>query len=477
MNARTAGLLALGTAVAAGLRVGVLRSNSLGALDSDEAVVGLMARHALDGELTAFYWGQSYGGTLEPLLVALSFALAGSGIVALKLVPILLFAVAGLLVWLIGRRTIGDRGAVIAAVLFGIGPAYVVWWSTKERGFYGAVLVLSLVVVLLVLSLREQVTRRDLGLLGLVLGLGWWTNAMFAFIALPAVLWLVWRNPRVLRQAWIALVGAALAASLWIREAIVNDFAPLRQGPEPGDDTYLDHLATFFAADLPMALGLRIPYSLAWPVGEIAGRAVELVAVLAVVWALVRRRGRPWELLVVVAAVYPFVFAFAPVAAYNLEPRYLFLLAPIIALLAGLALSRHTVLAAAVCAATLVLSVTGLRALGDGALISGGTGDIAVPTDAGPALDALAERGVRHARASYWLAYRLTFESDEALVVASTSQVRYPPYQREVAGARKPARVFAAREPGERESRAALERQGYERIERGGWILYIPRAP
>lgn len=41
-------------------------------LDSDVAVVGLMAMRFLHGELTPFYWGQSYGGSLEPLLAALS---------------------------------------------------------------------------------------------------------------------------------------------------------------------------------------------------------------------------------------------------------------------------------------------------------------------------------------------------------------------------------------------------------------------
>ena len=473
MSRGTAGLLALATLLAAALRVGILLSDSLGVLDSDEAVVGLMARHILDGEPTAFFWGQSYGGTLEPLLVALAFALAGTGVLALKLVPILLFALAGLLVWLIGRRTIGDRGAVIAVTLFGLGPAYVVWWSTKERGFYGVTLVLSLLVVLLVLRLHERVDRRELAALGLAFGVGWWTNAMIAFIAVPAVCWLFWRRPRVLRQAWIAFACAALGASLWIREAVVNDFAPLHQGPEPGNDTYLDHLHTFFAADLPMALGLRIPFSLEWPAGEVVARVIELVAVVAVVWAVSRRRGRPWEILVVTAVAYPFLFAFAPVAAYNLEPRYLFLLSPIIALLAGLALARHALLATAVCSAALVLSVLGLRSLADGDLLAAATGGVSVPADATPALDALEESGVRYALASYWLAYRLTFESDENVIVASTGQVRYPPYQREVLGSSMPARVYVAG-PDEQAARRGLESKGYRRVERGGWILYLP---
>jgi len=296
---------------------------------------------------------------------------------------------------------------------------------------------------------------------------------MIGFVAVPAICWLVWRKPAVLRQAWIAFVCAALAASLWIREAVVNDFAPLHQGPEPGNDTYLDHLHTFFAADLPMALGLRIPFSLEWPAGEIVARAVELGAVVAVVWAVARKRGRPWEVLIVIALAYPFLFAFAPVAAYNLEPRYLFLLSPIIALLAGLVLARHALLAAAVCAAALLLSVLGLRSLAEDELLAAATGSVAVPANAAPALDALEGRGVRHALASYWLAYRLTFESNEAVIVASTGQIRHTAYQQKVLGSSMPARVYVAGRD-EQAARRDLERKGYRRVERDGWILYLP---
>ena len=44
-----------------------------------------------------------------------------------------------------------------------------------------------------------------------------------------------------------------------------------------------------------------------------------------------------------IALAYPLLFALAPVAAYNLEPRYLYPLSAIIALLAGVALARHTI--------------------------------------------------------------------------------------------------------------------------------------
>ncbi len=51
----------------------------------------------LDGEVTAFYWGQGYGGTQETLLTAGVFALAGPSVTALRIVPLALFALAAVL--------------------------------------------------------------------------------------------------------------------------------------------------------------------------------------------------------------------------------------------------------------------------------------------------------------------------------------------------------------------------------------------
>ena len=45
--------------------------------DSDEAIVGLMARHVLDGELTTFFWRQAYGGSQEAILTAPLFWVVG----------------------------------------------------------------------------------------------------------------------------------------------------------------------------------------------------------------------------------------------------------------------------------------------------------------------------------------------------------------------------------------------------------------
>jgi len=151
---------AAGAVTAAALRVWTL-SSPIGGLDADEAVWGLMTRRALDGELTAFFWGQAYGGTHEVLLRAPVFAVADSSVATVRVVPIALFAAASVLVWRVGRRTIGEPAATAAAVFFAIWPPYLVWKSTRAHGFYGSMVVLSLLVLLLTLRLGVRPSRRD----------------------------------------------------------------------------------------------------------------------------------------------------------------------------------------------------------------------------------------------------------------------------------------------------------------------------
>src|SRR5690242_19901161 len=119
-------LVAVGIVAGTVERVVVWRSH-LGALVSDEAVWGLMSRHIADGDLTAFMWGQAYGGTLEALLTAPLLAAFPGSVVALRAVPTALTALAAVLVWRVGLRTIDKQAATVAGVLFWVWPSYSIW--------------------------------------------------------------------------------------------------------------------------------------------------------------------------------------------------------------------------------------------------------------------------------------------------------------------------------------------------------------
>ena len=191
---RVRGVLVVALLAGVLLRLWVLRS-PLGVADLDEATVGLQARDFLEGHLEAFFPAQSYGGTAETALVAGSFGAFGSGWFALKVVPVALHLSGCLVLWRVARQVATTRaGQLVAPIVLWIGSAHGVWQSTKERGFYGAALLLAAVVLLLVVRLDGRPCRRDSVLLGLVLGLGIWTTPLLVAAMGPPVIWLLLRR-------------------------------------------------------------------------------------------------------------------------------------------------------------------------------------------------------------------------------------------------------------------------------------------
>lgn len=458
--------LVLAAAIVAGVAVRAwVLSTPLGTLDADEAVWGLMARHALDGELSTFYWGQSYGGTQEVLLTALLFAVVGSGTLALKLVPVTLFAAAAVLVWRVGIRTIGEPAARVAAALFWIWPSYLVWKSTRAHGFYGAALVLSLLALLLVLRLRDRPSTLDAAWLGLVLGLGWWATPQFALVALPAVAWLAWVRRHSLSALWPALPAGVLGALPWLVANLRHDWFSFDFAP--GGGTYLSRFRGFFTATLPMALDLRVPFALEWSFGPVVSGLLLLVALGWVAYLALRRRDRLGPLLTVVLA-FPFLYAASSFTWLVEEPRYLVLLLPVVALLLAAGLQRPWV-AGAVLGAACALSITGLVRMEDSLRYQTRTGQVDVPDDLGRLLAALEGRGDRTVVANYWIAERITFESGERIVANSH---RYPKFTARVAASENPAHVFVAGTAAEQRARPRLEGAGYTRRTVGGFVLY-----
>jgi Dolichyl-phosphate-mannose-protein mannosyltransferase len=472
-----AAIAGAGLAAGIALRVWVFASPA-GGLDADEAVWGLMARHVLDGELSVFFWAQNYGGTQEALATALLFAVTGSGTLALRTVPIVLFALAAVLVWRVGRRTVGEPAARVAAALFWIWPAYLVWKSTRAHGFYGALTVLALAVLLLALRLYDRDSPLDAAALGVAFGLGWWASPQIAFLGAPALGWLLARRPAVLRLWWAAVPAALVGAAPWLGWNLAHGFDSFRAPFGPGDDTYLDHLRVFFATTFPSALGLRVPFSFDWLVGAIPGRLLELLAMGGLVWLLVRRRplGR-LEPLVATAVAYPFLQALSPFSALNEEPRYLVLLVPIMALLLSIPLARHPALALGGLGAAAALTVAGLVALSRQEPPVPPVGGVRVPADLRPALRVLDRHSVDRVLAPYAIAYRVTFETDERIIATPTGQTRYRPHQRLVLASPEPSYVFVAGSEDEGRLALRLRARGYRREAADGWAVYTPSPP
>jgi len=471
-------------AVGVALRIWLYRS-SLGVPNSDEAVLGLMAVHALHGQFTTFIWGQTYGGSQEALLAAPLFAVFGSSWIALRMVPFILCGVAALVVWRVGLRTIGSRPAAVAACAYWIWPPFLLFHLGHAYGFYATGITYCGLILLLALRTVEQPSRLRIGLFGLVLGLAFWQTPQIVPIAVPVVAWMIWRRPGILRRAWLGVVFAALGAAPWLSYNARHDWISLSL---PADtSTYVHRLRIFLSPLIPMTIGLRAPFSQELLLPNLLTYVVYLALLVLFVVGAIRARSRSASLLYWVAIAYPFVYAVQPLTNLSSEPRYLLIATPVLTLLLA-QLATSYVRAILVLAVAAALSVVTLHRMNE-PVPAASAATAPPPADFRPLITLLDRVGVTRLYASYWVAYRLDFETRERIIASNNSfrsarfvdgQVtpgadlwRYPPYAHEVDRARH---GFVFLRGAERLDLMVplLERHRYRRYTVGRFIVYAP---
>src|SRR5437588_4831325 len=92
---------------------------------SDEAIIGLMAKHILEGRAFPFYfYGISYNASCawEAYVAVIPFAIAGVGVVALKIPTVLLSLACLALFYMMTRRLYSIRVATLASLIFALRP-------------------------------------------------------------------------------------------------------------------------------------------------------------------------------------------------------------------------------------------------------------------------------------------------------------------------------------------------------------------
>jgi hypothetical protein len=464
--------------VALGLLLGLaLRIYALGraTINSDEAVVGLMAHEILHGHFFAFYWQQNYGGT-EAYAVAAVFALFGSSPFTLGLTPVLLCAATLVVLWRVGNRLFGSPVGAIAAMAFWVWPEPYVTYYDHGDGFRWIVLLCGLLVFLTVLRIGDgEGARRDWLVLGLSAGVGWWSSPEMAYFLAPAGVYLLVRVLR--RQASVPLVPLALGVAAlgigslpWWWHNLSQHFdslsGPAQPSPPGRGGAYLWHLGIFFRDVAPMVLGLRIRGAGSWLGPVHITQTLAYVAIVVLVGWLVYLavRGRAW-LLVMFVLAFPFMYAAQPFSWFWHDGRYAIFLAPAVALAVvslvcevGIWALKAPRLAPAAMAALVLVgglgltldaarheepyqSVSALPALERTSLASWHSNPNNLPT---ALADAMVRWHVHYAFSSYWLGYDVGFLSDERVTVspAGPGYIRYRPYYDAIAASPRPAWIF-----------------------------------
>ena len=447
------------------LRLDFMRATAF-TIDGDEAIVGLMGKHILEGrDIPVFYYGQHYMGSLEAIMASISFWFFGMSSCTLQLVPLVWSLALIPIMYLLGTACFGHRAGVVSALLTAVPPPALVVWSSKARGGFIEVVVLGALALLITVHwLRAQPSRLWFpAAIGFVLGVGWWVNNQIAYFMVPVGIVSLGHilGPREsepsLSKRLVAIPSiVAVGAGMFFIGSIPYWVYSARHGfPSAGMfgfatyEQFREHLGGLRQIALPMVIGAKrfwhkqqvFPGAVLFGY-LLYGLPLAIVAVARIreefgVWIGRIDRRHPVELFSLFCISCCLIFAVSSYGWLVQAPRYLLPLYVGIFVLLGVAaeyLLRISRLAGYGFVAFIVVfhlagAYYGGRAVAGEPMVFAGQ---RVARDHGPLIEALDQLGITKVRTNYWIGYRLAFETAERVtfvMLAEPDQIRIPEYQ------------------------------------------------
>ncbi|MBI5957852.1 MAG: glycosyltransferase family 39 protein, partial [Chloroflexi bacterium] len=240
--------------------------------DSDEAVVGLMARHINQGHtIPTFYYGQDYMGSLDAILLAGGFQVLGESVQTIRWVQMILYMLSLLVAYTLAWEiTHSRRVALIALLLLAIPTSLGALYTTITLGGYNEIVLLGGLILLLgwqVTAGGKDHPWRWLAL-GLTAGIGWWVNG--AIVTPCAVVVVIGLRHFSLRNGRFYVLAAAafmIGSAPWWAYNLRHDWAALDFltggfEPAPGIEPIspLESLLGLLLLGFPALYGLRFPW-------------------------------------------------------------------------------------------------------------------------------------------------------------------------------------------------------------------------
>jgi 4-amino-4-deoxy-L-arabinose transferase-like glycosyltransferase len=253
--------------IALAARLMLLASGTV-SFHSDEAIVGLMARHVLQGERPTFFYGQSYMGSLDAWLIAIGFRLLGESVTTIRIVESILFLMIVASGFLVAWRFTGrPLIAAVTGLLLAVPTPNVALYTTATLGGYNEILLLGSWMLLLAYDVTADYPdswSRWL-LLGLCAGVGWWTNGLIMVYALPIAILIVYTRirGRMVRRTLPVLALALVAFFVGSAPWWIYDFSHNHSAFAIG----LPYIPPFERAlgllviGIPGLVGMRFPWS------------------------------------------------------------------------------------------------------------------------------------------------------------------------------------------------------------------------
>jgi hypothetical protein len=421
--------------------------------DSDQAIVGLMAKHLIEGRaFPLFFYGQTYLLGVEAWVAALFFLVGGPTVATLHtaILSFSLATVALLIAGLVRWCGLSPFQALAASLFFTLMPP---WTSALLIEANGANVEPFLYVLLLWL-LRDRPVW-----FGLVLGIGV-LNREFTIYAVPVLLAIQMATGELFQSARLRkwLISAAAFVLVWLAVGALKPYADIggpgtRGRPLPASSTVSNLLertaivpgdlpargAAMFREYFPRQIGARRVDNWAAPQGR---DWLFWPTTLVLIAALVRGVQRAWAsrgdtarpapvfawYLVGIGAMSALGYALTRDVTVEPTDRYMLLVlyAPVGIMALFLALEPRVWLRRA--AVALLVAWAVIPAIDHAHLL--GRYWAGEPDPAQELADGLESRGVRVAAAGYWRAYKLTFLTKERVRISATDASRIEEYDR-----------------------------------------------
>jgi GT2 family glycosyltransferase len=451
-------------------------------INADEAYTRIDAYEILRGQFPMVLGGTVYTLPLESYLYTPFTYVFGANVVPLKVLSTLSWGGTSVVLFFIGRRLVGTRAGVIAAIMCWITPgALLILSITAYPAYASGMLVIALAFLLASIVVdADEPDRGSMLLFGVFAGFGFWLHPMFLTVLIPMTAVVLWTVRRRL-DAWVSVVAGGILGCLpFLLWNAVNGW-PSLETPVRVPGTYTERLRTFAVDLLPRAFGLR-DLGLNWHddvVGPVLYAALIATAIFGLV--MIVRRPAPrsrFLLLVVLLAVFPSMALLRNLIFAN-DGRYAMISFPflLIALAGGvdaLAGRRPPVRTIGVFALVMVIWVAAfIRPTATPYLDALGTDPNA---QLGEIVDVLDDAGIDRIYGSYWAVLPVDFAGDNRIVGAVFPfwPIRFPDRQR-IVGA-TPAEDIAViyMSDDEDPSQLLMSADRYERIEIGNRVVYLP---
>lgn len=192
--------------------------------DSDQAVMGLMAKHILEGEFPVFFWGENYCGPLESYLASIFFYLFGMSTFTLGISPFLFSIGFMFITYKLAKEIVGEKGGLIALLLVSIAPPFLIWHSVLARGNYIENLTFGSLILLVTYRIIYKESKIYLYcILGFLGGLAWYISPQAIHYIIVSGIFLFLKDKRIFfrRRSFLIILFFFLGSlPFWIYNLI-----------------------------------------------------------------------------------------------------------------------------------------------------------------------------------------------------------------------------------------------------------------